>query len=358
MSPLLYQTIQNFFTPFLSTVFFLAFLFDTQSLPKDTLKRFRLAGFTVLLLVFADGIQYYCEGLSYFTPIRKWAAAFGYLFRPSILYYILMIYLRRRPNRYRYLLSIPLVLTAICSFAAFFTDLSFYYTADNILVRGPLISMPFIASFFYFFAILFESARNIRIGDNRETFMLLVVLFVAAVATVLEATLRFSGLLSGFCTIGIIFYYLFFMVDSFTHDQLTDAYRRERLYRDISVMQSVFGIIAFDINDLKKINDNLGHAEGDKAISTISHVVENCLTRNSRLYRVGGDEFVILMNTNKEEDIAFLESNIQNAISRTKYSIAIGGVLSEEGESLENAMSRADEIMYAVKRAMKQNNQK
>lgn len=316
MSPLLYQTIQNFFTPFLSTVVFILFLFATQSLQKDILKRFILASFSVLLLVFADAVQFYCEGLPYVSPVRMWAAIFGYVLRPSIIYYIFMIFLRRKSNRYRRLMSIPLILTAICAFAAFFTEKSFYYTADNVLVRGPLIAMPFIASIFYFVAILIESIRNIRLGDTRETIMILIILGIAAGATYLEAVLRFSGLLSGFCTIGTIMYYLFFMIDNYTHDQLTDAYRRERLFRDFRQVKSGFGLIAFDINDLK-------------------------------------DEFIILINSNSKEEIEALEQKIRDSVSHSIYSISIGSVVGEDGEALESAMSRADDIMYAERRAIK-----
>jgi len=354
MSPLLFQTIQNFFTPLLSSAFLILFLFATQSLQQDVLKRFKLAAFSVFLLAIADGIQFYCEGLSYVSSARMWAAAFGYVLRPSILYYVLMIFLRRKSDRYRFLMAIPIVLTAICAFAAFFTEKSFYYTAENVLVRGPLIAMPFIASFFYCIAILIESIRNIRVGDTREPIMLLLVLVVAAVATYLEAVWRFSGLLSGFCTVGIIFYYLFFMIDDYTHDQLTDAYRRERLYRDFDKKQSVYGVITFDINDLKKINDSFGHAEGDKAITTVSHTVENCLSREARLYRLGGDEFAVMINTDSAEYVATTEQKIRDAVLHTGYSIAIGSVLSENGESIESAMSRADEIMYKEKRAIKE----
>jgi len=350
---ILYRTFQCFFTPLVSIVFFLLFLFATHSLQADIFKRFKLVGFTLLILVISDAIQYYCEGLSYVTTMRMVAAAVSYICRPSILYYELMIYLRRKTDNYRYMMSIPLLLTAICAFAAFFTKLSFYYTPDNILVRGPLISMPFIASFFYFVLIMIESVRNIRLGDTRETTMLLMILFAATIATYLEAVWRFSGLLSGFSIVSAIMYYLFFMIDNYAHDQLTGAYRRERMYQDFRAIQKPFGVIIFDINDLKKINDIQGHVEGDKAISTIAHTVESHLLKKTRLYRIGGDEFVIVGSFNNQEGLSVFQQKIYDAVMKTGYSIAIGSSFGKENDSLETVMSQADKTMYEMKRAMK-----
>jgi len=298
-------------------------------------------------------VQYYCEGLDFVSPWRMWAAAFGYLLRPSILYYILVIFIRRKSDGFRYLMSIPLVLTAACAFAAFFTEKSFYYTAENVLVRGPLIATPFVVSAFYFVWILGESIRKIRLGDTQETVMLMIVLLIAGLATYLEAALRFSGLLSGFSMVGVIMYYLYFMIDSYTHDQMTDAYRRERMYQDFHAVQKNFGVITFDMNDLKKINDTQGHWAGDKAIAAISHAAEGCMNRRSRLYRIGGDEFAVIVNADRRELVQVLEQKIRRAVANTGYSIAIGSTLAEEDESLESAMQRADEYMYRDKRRIK-----
>lgn len=64
-----------------------------------------------------------------------------------------------------------------------------------------------------------------------------------------------------------------------------------------------FGIVVLDLNDLKKVNDNFGHALGNKLISTAAKTIAEVFKR-SPVFRVGGDEFVVvLQNKNRHEII-------------------------------------------------------
>ena len=79
------------------------------------------------------------------------------------------------------------------------------------------------------------------------------------------------------------------------------------------------GVIFWDLNGLKYINDNMGHEYGDFAISAIGGSILENLAENARAYRVGGDEFVVIME-NAEEAV------LREMIRRTNDSLVLQSV--------------------------------
>ena len=63
------------------------------------------------------------------------------------------------------------------------------------------------------------------------------------------------------------------------------------------MIKSVVGsfIVQFDINDLKKVNDEYGHSEGDKHISAAASVIKASFGADGHIFRTGGDEFIAIL---------------------------------------------------------------
>ena len=71
---------------------------------------------------------------------------------------------------------------------------------------------------------------------------------------------------------------------------------RQCYYADINNdKDKITAVASVDMNDLKKINDSQGHAEGDKALYTVATCLVQGNLSKKHIYRVGGDEFVILV---------------------------------------------------------------
>ena len=106
------------------------------------------------------------------------------------------------------------------------------------------------------------------------------------------------------------------------------------------------------MNGLKKINDTRGHAAGDKALETIAICFLKAATAKQTVYRIGGDEFVILCRRSSEEDVKQLIERVQKNLSKTEYKCAIGYSFHPEGsESIDTMLKESDEKMYADKSA-------
>lgn len=134
-------------------------------------------------------------------------------------------------------------------------------------------------------------------------------------------------------------------------DMLTHLYNRNKY---INVVESSkgyklknVGVAYIDLNGLKKINDNNGHAQGDAFICTAANVLSD--TFPDECYRVGGDEFVIIEKGIEksafDDKIKAMEENMM----KRNVSISIGVLYEENVDDLEKLLKSADKLMYIEK---------
>ncbi len=146
-------------------------------------------------------------------------------------------------------------------------------------------------------------------------------------------------------------------------DEMTGLYNRRELECTIEDTTDFVntGIIAIDLNNLKYINDNYGHDKGDKYICWAADSIKRVFGGIGKAYRVGGDEFVVVVNKSYHK-------NLQKRLSRLKAidsvhrkqnpmtGLAIGlAIFGEDDVDFETVYKRADETMYEEKRRMKEN---
>lgn len=138
-----------------------------------------------------------------------------------------------------------------------------------------------------------------------------------------------------------------------SYDSLTGAYNRNRYIKDTKQLEGrgPVGIVYLDINGLKEINDQLGHSSGDQVIlNTVGLIRE--VFGDERLYRVGGDEFIILCQNCGQEHFHELIFTLKKKFEASRFlSAAIGYQWSETGQNVEQDVSLADIMMYEDKKA-------
>lgn len=120
-------------------------------------------------------------------------------------------------------------------------------------------------------------------------------------------------------------------------------------------------LVIIDINDLKGINDTLGHKLGDKAIKQVAGAIEAVFAKNSFCYRIGGDEFCIIIHKIPKNKVKYMLDKLTHDIGNAYFvegrslSIAWGYEVYEPSlsESVDDVFVRADKKMYSCKQAMK-----
>ncbi len=126
--------------------------------------------------------------------------------------------------------------------------------------------------------------------------------------------------------------------------------------------KSEFGLFYLDLNNLKRINDELGHEAGDEAIRTVARCIQDTIRRSDYAARLGGDEFAILATCMIDRSAlrAFV-TRLCGAISRApenrkrpphhRFSTAIGAAIwPQDSRSISSLCRMADQAMYVSKR--------
>ena len=144
------------------------------------------------------------------------------------------------------------------------------------------------------------------------------------------------------------------------------AYIKKVAETDQSINEGTaeFAVAMVDMNNLKKINDEFGHKEGDQYIKGSCHLI--CETfKHSPVYRIGGDEFVVILIGEDYENRERLTENLKKAFldsfSQTeldpwlRYSASVGmAEFISDDSSFETVFKRADEAMYEAKKEFKE----
>ena len=142
-------------------------------------------------------------------------------------------------------------------------------------------------------------------------------------------------------------------------DDLTGIYNRTAYSEHINKIQNshsseFFGIVVFDVDDFKVINDNEGHLEGDEILKFVAQSIKSIFKppMNS-VYRIGGDEFAVISRGTSEKDIIGLLIKLRKLMGEKSdirlsngYSVIQGDVLT--------AFREADEMLYADKASRKE----
>jgi diguanylate cyclase len=157
--------------------------------------------------------------------------------------------------------------------------------------------------------------------------------------------------------------------DEVSTDQLTQIANRRGLLQafdaERSRMERGGGRLAvglLDIDNFKRLNDELGHSVGDEALRSLAAVVSKSLRPTDRVARYGGEEFVMLLPDTPVDEGQQILTRLQRSLSGglfmheqkqvfVTFSAGVTGY--RQGERLEDALERADQALYEAKRTGK-----
>ncbi len=147
-------------------------------------------------------------------------------------------------------------------------------------------------------------------------------------------------------------------------DVLTGVKNRRAYYIHLDEMISksranntTFGLIMIDIDFFKLVNDKYGHDIGDIVLERFSRELEDSINDSSEVYRIGGEEFAILVDYQIIEDITILAEKIRKNISEMKIADIKENITASFGVSMfdihnnkNDLMKKADEYLYIAKK--------
>lgn len=150
-------------------------------------------------------------------------------------------------------------------------------------------------------------------------------------------------------------------------DELTKAFNRRAATKKLQETfylfkryNNIYTIILFDIDDFKKINDNYGHDIGDMVLRNLVEIVNKSTRKTDFLYRWGGEEFLLICEGLKEENLDLFTDKILKDVEKFQYesqgekyhiTISIGAsYYSKDDQDFLSVVKRADMALYNSKK--------
>lgn len=142
-------------------------------------------------------------------------------------------------------------------------------------------------------------------------------------------------------------------------DQLTKVYNRRKFDEELSYIRAnriPVTICVFDVNELKVINDTIGHEAGDELIIGASECINRVFKEYGKIFRTGGDEFVAILDkpilnvdSLKEKFLAVQKNWKGNQIDYISISLGMASINNDVKEFLDTTIYKAEKAMYANK---------
>ena len=151
-------------------------------------------------------------------------------------------------------------------------------------------------------------------------------------------------------------------------DPLSGLLNRRAFDKDVNIeiaratrkLDYTFSILLIDLNDFKQINDQYGHAAGDKTIHWVAKFLKSQVRLQDSVYRLGGDEFAVLLPDTPSRGARMVMGRIMEvlALSNTARPFGIrmsmgAGTYKEDSLQVANLLNIADKRMYQSKKLQK-----
>ncbi len=288
----------------------------------------------------------------------------SFIFVPFIGYNLVVLaIINTSLEKYQNLFKLPLIINAGLSISSLWTGLIFSVTSTNVYSRGPLFMHHIALNMAYFILLFFldlSKSRKYQL-DDKICFVVNCIVMLASVYMQLihtNLTLIWSSV-----SICLVFYYITHLNQSLRRDTLTNIFNRHMYIKDLNRFNNKHAvtIINIDVNHFKDINDTSGHHYGDEVLQKAALLFQKHFDSYGYTYRIGGDEFCIILDKTMPVSIAEAFASIEEELIPEKKKIGISKLLSygyfmyipKEGKDIFYAVRQADNYMYSYKNRYK-----
>lgn len=322
---------------------------------------FRLAIWMVVIVTLAETATLYLEGAEAALRIPHLVAnILGFSLSPLIPLAVGCA-IDHHQKKALCLLAIPAVVNFLAAAGSAFWPLIFFVNAQNDYGRGPFFGVYVLAYTFSLCYLLIQTLSVIeRYQNNNRSIPIMLFSFVAigCMGQVLCPQLHISWLCISFA---IVLYYMYCCDLLHQIDGLTGLLNR-RIYEfnlsKLNPRKTDLAVIMFDIDDFKSINDRYGHPYGDHCLMIVSMCIKKAFFKLGLCFRVGGDEFCVLVLKPNRKAVEKACENFQEELDKVRReeerlpAVSVGWTLAQN-EPVADVIAQADQKMYEHKRRHK-----
>lgn len=233
----------------------------------------------------------------------------------------------------------------------------FYVDRNNQYMRGEFFWIYLAAYFSAVLYLLAMTLRVTRIYQNRSknsVYSIAVFLLAGSMVQVLFPHIHVTWLC---VTLLSILYYIYCNGMWQQLDELTGLLNQNSYRNQTALLTQKGTLVVFDVDDFKNINDRYGHLMGDRCLEEIAYCIKKAYSKNGFCYRIGGDEFCVLLNAD-----ANLERCYRRMIGELEFRrkglpvlpyVSIGSAPYKAGDDAQKIKEIADANMYQFKKEHK-----
>ncbi|MBO4308478.1 MAG: GGDEF domain-containing protein [Clostridia bacterium] len=307
-----------------------------------------------------------------FFCTEKWTQTFERLslLRPMMtaslysIYPIILIVLMQIASYHTFskknllLLLIPEFICVPLFFTSQWTHLIFYFHESNHYSGGIVPGLSFLPYYLFGFYVVVFFVRMFAYfkasHQKNRWFILAYIAFVPVFGVIFYRVVDSGKDYNALFLSSILLYYVYIYFHMSKTDSLTSLLNRQSYYKALQTdSQTITGVVSVDMNELKRLNDNFGHQEGDTALLTVAAIMREHCGRGGVVYRVGGDEFMILYSGVKESEIVDSIALMKEKMAETNYMCAFGYAMKQPDMSISDTIRESDRKMYQNKALMK-----
>lgn len=254
----------------------------------------------------------------------------------------------------------PVIFNLILAILSPFYGLIFSIDELNVYRRGDYFFLSASICYFYLVFAIVDIIRYRKHIVKTEIPLFLIATAFPIVGAIFQSL--FYGMLLMWASAGfaLVFGYIFLQQRLIHLDNMTGCWSRESFEsfferRILKEPKNHFGAIFFDIDHLKHINDTYGHLEGDNAIKETIALIKSRLSGNDILARIGGDEFIIIIETTHLDHLERTILNFQqifdaeNLKAHRPYQLSCSfgcDIFSSEFATYQHFLKHLDHLMY------------
>ncbi len=348
-----------------------------QTFKSVTTRIFLLLCWSVIVLLVLDALPWIMDGLPGQSS-RTFLFLFNFILIlsgpvPLVLWLCYIDYQLNHSKirlKKRLFYLYPLILTGIILIYSVFTGFIFYIDSDNNYQRGPgifLVAFIQLLTLIYSYFLVIENRKAVSKDIIRG-----VALFGILPVTGTVLQMRFYGttIIWPSVALAVTFVYIFLEIQREIRDYLTGLLNRQQIDEYIQLRikdyerKGSFTLVMMDMDGFKEINDDYGHSEGDAVLVQTAALLNSSIKRMDRAARFGGDEFMLLLETNAPSEIHAVIQRIYDKISEVstknkkpyKISLSAGYIIysPDKHRSFHEFLHAADQNMYIAKRERRQ----
>ncbi|MEG0370759.1 MAG: GGDEF domain-containing protein [Clostridium sp.] len=262
-----------------------------------------------------------------------------------------------------YIFLIPVIISGILSVLSCKYNLIFTVTQENVYFRGPLFFIIPLVGYIPALGCIVLMFKNYKKLSTEELWIFPVYLIIPMILSIIQinnSTYLTIWSSSGIC---VIVLYIFILNERNKVDLLTGLNNRNALQgyitRATRRRNSKLTIINIDIDGFKSINDQYGHDEGDAALRQYAKILRNVFYPHSKIIRMGGDEFLVIMNGDNEEYVKNILNKLMDELEDYnntsgkpyKFRCSYGTMgYDPKRQNIEDVMRSCDDLMYRHKK--------